>query len=193
MINEKLAVPLSPPFSPRMSNQTAKAEDYAWQQVQTTPLSNPAAAQPHPGDVSSLGPLQDPQPTAAEETHHARPPLRAHKSFPYALAPSNSLTHDAESANTSNVPFERLTEKMLSQGSAPNTNVNLPQATFGGSAPTSPIGRLTPHSGEGAAGEEAVEDEDLEFGTAEAGDEEERPPMTAAELRAQKRKMKRFR
>ncbi|KAK3060374.1 hypothetical protein LTR53_020130, partial [Teratosphaeriaceae sp. CCFEE 6253] len=72
---------------------------------------------------------------------------------------------------------------------------NLPAATFGGSAPTSPAGgRLTPNSPGGDLDDEQLEDEEMAYGTADQGEEgEERPPMTAAELRAHKRKMKRFR
>jgi len=38
-----------------------------------------------------------------------------------------------------------------------------------------------------------MDDEDLEGEVGEQDDEEDKPPMTAAELRAHKRKMKRFR
>ncbi|TKA77853.1 hypothetical protein B0A55_05165 [Friedmanniomyces simplex] len=82
-------------------------------------------------------------------------------------------------------------ERVTNQGPQPVGTSNLPAATFGGSAPTSPVGRLTPNSPGG--GDEQLEDEEIGFGTAEQGEEEDRPPMTAAELRAHKRKMKRFR
>ncbi|TKA49440.1 hypothetical protein B0A54_00106 [Friedmanniomyces endolithicus] len=92
-----------------------------------------------------------------------------------------------------NVPLSppNSPQRVTNQGPQPVGTSNLPAATFGGSAPTSPVGRLTPNSPLGD--DEQLEDEEIGFGTAEQGEEEERPPMTAAELRAHKRKMKRFR
>jgi len=84
-------------------------------------------------------------------------------------------------------------EQLMSQGPQPVGSSALPPATFGGSAPTSPAGRLTPHSPNLGRADEHMEDEDLDGEGGEHDDDEDRPPMTAAELRAQKRKMKRFR
>ena len=81
----------------------------------------------------------------------------------------------------------------MAQGPQPAGSADLPPATFGGSAPTSPAGRLTPHSPPGGLGDEQMDDEDMQGGALEPDDDEDKPPMTAAELRAQKRKMKRFR
>ena len=52
---------------------------------------------------------------------------------------------------------------------------------------------MTPHSPEDQQGDDQGEGEEMDFETADQGSEEGRQPMTAAELRAQKRKMKRFR
>jgi hypothetical protein len=70
--------------------------------------------------------------------------------------------------------------------------------TFGGSAPASPVSRLTPPSLSGEKSDEHehelehddFQDADILSGD---GDDEQKPAMSAAELRAQKRKMKRFR
>ena len=103
------------------------------------------------------------------------------------------MQQDGNQDQTEPRALAEFREQVTSQGPQPVGTSDLPPATFGGSAPTSPIGRLTPHSGEGPAGEEALDDEDMGFGAGDGLEEEERPPMTAAELRAQKRKMKRFR
>jgi len=81
----------------------------------------------------------------------------------------------------------------MSQGPQPVGTSALVPATFGGSAPTSPSDRLTPRSPAAAHHDEQMDDEDLEGEVGEQDDEEDKPPMTAAELRAHKRKMKRFR
>lgn len=86
-------------------------------------------------------------------------------------------------------------ERVLSQGPQPTASADLAQPTFGGSAPASPVERLTPKSQETAMGhdEALLEDEEMDIEGGAQEEEGERPPMTAAELRAHKRKMKRFR
>lgn len=76
----------------------------------------------------------------------------------------------------------------------------MPSVTFGGSAPASPVSRLTPpspHDGlngdkNDMQGDEIIID-DREDVSEETSKDEEKPLISAAELRAQKRKMKRFR
>lgn len=112
-----------------------------------------------------------------------RPSIRSHKSFPYLL---DSKSHLISSANS--LPTVDEIEQH-----------DLPNITFGGSAPTSPISRLTPPSTNDGNVEEKVEnegddiilDEKDELLDSDANEEEK--PMTAAEIRAAKRKMKRFR
>jgi hypothetical protein len=58
---------------------------------------------------------------------------------------------------------------------------------------SSPAGRLTPRSGDVVHADEQLEDEDLDMMIGDDEDSEGKLPMTAAELRAHKRKMKRFR
>ncbi|PPJ58570.1 hypothetical protein CBER1_06678 [Cercospora berteroae] len=65
-----------------------------------------------------------------------------------------------------------------------------------GSAATSPRDRLTPRSPASLSRDQHDDDDEIEdFGgeDQEDDDDTEKPPMTAAEIRAQKRKMKRFR
>ncbi|KAK1079809.1 hypothetical protein LTR33_006078 [Friedmanniomyces endolithicus] len=153
-----------------MSGVPAKTDEYQWQHTPILSYPPLASATILPQPALPSDPLRDPRQSLRDWN---RPPLRSHKSFPYSLA----LAH-----------FE---ERVTNQGPQPVGTSDLPAATFGGSAPTSPVGRLTPNSPGGD--DEQLEDEEIGFGTAEQGEEEERPPMTAAELRAHKRKMKRFR
>jgi hypothetical protein len=112
-----------------------------------------------------------------------RPTIRSHKSFPYLL---DSKSHISNSTNS--LPTVDEIEPH-----------DVPAVTFGGSAPTSPISRLTPPSTHDGNVEEKVEDDgddiilDEKDETADSDANDEDKPMTAAEIRAAKRKMKRFR
>jgi len=109
------------------------------------------------------------------------------------LGPSSRLPHDESNDAPTGPELDDYKERLTAQGPQPGGSSALPPATFGGSAPTSPAGRLTPHSPPGDQGDEPMDDEDLEGEGGEMDEEEGKPLMTAAELRAQKRKMKRFR
>lgn len=123
-----------------------------------------------------------------------RPMLRTHRSFPYTIRPSgHSLhpsNHSLDGSGGSPAPQrERITISKLEE----LDSGELSNVTFSGSAPASPVSRLTPPS---PCGEKSDEHEDIhEVGTlsGDGGEDEQNPPISAAELRAQKRKMKRFR
>ena len=190
MIHERLRVPLSPPSSPRMSDAVPKSSGYQWQQAPPLATLQPlsiAQSHLHSGPNGLAGEPLQPISTLS------RPPLRTHKSFPYSLGPSSRLSNNAQTTQTDGPTLTEFKEVLTSQGPQPVGNADLPPATYGGSAPTSPAGRLTPNSPGGGPDDDIMDDEEIGFGTAEQGDDEKRPPMTAAELRAQKRKMKRFR
>jgi hypothetical protein len=113
-----------------------------------------------------------------------RPLIRTHKSFPYLLDSKGHLNNGSDSPS----------------GLDETEQHEIPNVTFGGSAPTSPISRLTPPSTHDSANVEKIEDQDDDLILDEKEDydegeamDEERAPMTAAEIRAAKRKMKRFR
>lgn len=113
-----------------------------------------------------------------------RPLIRSHKSFPYLLDGKNHLNSGSDSPS-------RLDEI---------ESHDLPAVTFGGSAPTSPISRLTPPSTHDGVNMEKIEDQeddsildDKDDGCDSDGKDGDRPPLSAAEIRAAKRKMKRFR
>ncbi|KAK5722138.1 hypothetical protein LTR17_014411 [Elasticomyces elasticus] len=189
MIKGKPTVPLSPPTSPRMSNAPGTTDKYHWQH---TPVSSypPPLFAPQPIQPAPVGALLDERRQPQGDSD--RPSLRSHKSFPYSLGPSSRPQQEGGQLEAGGPTLVEFAERVTTQGPQPVGTSNLPPATYGGSAPTSPAGRLTPNSPGGGPGDE-LEDEEMGFGTAEQGDEEDRPPMTAAELRAHKRKMKRFR
>ncbi|CAE7216349.1 hypothetical protein PTNB73_08015 [Pyrenophora teres f. teres] len=111
-----------------------------------------------------------------------RPSMRSHKSFPYLLDGKSHLN----SGSTTPLGHDEIEHH------------DVPNVTFGGSAPTSPISRLTPPSTNDGNNAEKLEDQDDDLILDDKDDEddfkdENRPPMSAAEIRAAKRKMKRFR
>ncbi|KAF2852169.1 homeobox-domain-containing protein [Plenodomus tracheiphilus IPT5] len=178
MVDGNFIIPLSPPCSPRMSAYSTTSADNEWQSSDIRTLEH---TPPH--SDSDMAMLQ------AEVAGHnfdlKRPLIRSHKSFPYLLDNKSHLSSGANSPS-------RLDE--IEQHDVPNV-------TFGGSAPTSPISRLTPPSTHDGLGmEEKMEDQDDDLildekddGGDSDGKDDERPPLSAAEIRAAKRKMKRFR
>lgn len=185
MLTERPTAPLSPPTSPRMSDTPGKATDYDWQApsylTTASQTSREEGAHGYERLTSTQGHVDD-------ETR-----LRSHKDFSYALGPSSRVSHDP----TSN-PKQDSNESSHGQhlvGSVPQAvgSGDLQSAAFGGSAPTSPSGRLTPQSGE-HHDEQMLDDIDEDdLGPPEGDDGVDKTKMTAAELRAHKRKMKRFR
>ena len=150
---------------------------------------------PHVEDAGSFSNVPAQDSTVVEQTQRMRPPLRIHKSFPYSLSPSSHSQDDAVQNNSSTSGLEGFNEKVLSQAPQSTGSAILQQATFGGSAPTSPVAQLTPNTPKAKQDDLSMEDEEMDFDVTEEEEEgeAERPPMTAAELRAHKRKMKRFR
>lgn len=173
MIDGGFIVPPSPPTSPRnLACGTTTAEN-EWHSS-----SNRAEEHTPPHSDCDMGVLQ------VEETNDTfdlkRPSIRSHKSFPYLLDSKSHLNNTLSTVDEIE-PHD------------------LPAVTFGGSAPTSPISRLTPPSTHDGTNEEKIDDdgddiiidEKDEGVDSDANDDEK--PMTAAEIRAAKRKMKRFR
>jgi len=182
MVDGNLFIPLSPPSSPRMSAYSTSAADNEWQSSDIKSLDNPSAHSD--SDMALLH---------AEVNGHnfdlKRPLLRTHKSFPFALTGKHHNGNVSPSR-------ERVTMSSIDEVES----ADIPTVTFGGSAPASPVSRLTPPSPHDGMHEDDSKVQGDEIITEEKdeddGDlvkEEEKPPMTAAEIRAQKRKMKRFR
>ncbi|KAK5169472.1 uncharacterized protein LTR77_005448 [Saxophila tyrrhenica] len=181
-----------------MSDTDAKLNEYQWQPAQGALLTTTALPQNAFLSEASLSNASGaPRPARGAQGQQAvqqmRPPLRSHKSFPYSLGPS-SRSQDGSHQDPKNTnAMADFKERVVSFGPQPTGNSALPQPSYGGSAPTSPVGRLTPNSPNEEQDDAQMEDEDMESDAAEEGEGEERQPRTAAEIRAQKRKMKRFR
>lgn len=195
MIDKIPTVPLSPPTSPRMPDEVAKVNQHQWQHESRTsqerlePVPLPLTAQQ---SIVARKKTQPPLLCTTEPLKLERPSLRSHKSFPYSLEGANRLQDDFTRLQPNTDPLGDFTRAQ--EDSATTASPDLRRTNVGASAPTSPVSRLTPHSPAGDNDGINMEDEDIEL---EAGEQEEggadRPPMTAAELRAYKRKMKRFR
>ncbi|KAF2396211.1 homeobox-domain-containing protein [Trichodelitschia bisporula] len=175
-------IPLSPPTSPRMNPYHHSEVESSWQQqqpkvIETTPDSSDGHMGLSHGDSPDL---------------MEKPMLHSHKSYPYPLQTS------------SNSMQQPNTPPLNSSGGSPNTAApeglgitgltdvgnDMPSVSFGNSAPTSPMSHMTPTSPR-----DGDEHQDLNGLNIHMDDVKEKDdkPMTAAEIRAQKRKMKRFR
>ncbi|KAF2871899.1 hypothetical protein BDV95DRAFT_492933 [Massariosphaeria phaeospora] len=185
MVDGNLFIPLSPPSSPRMSAYSTTPADNEWQASDIKALDT--TSPPHSdGDMALLH---------VEVTGHSfdlkRPLLRTHKSFPYPLDNKHHI-NGMDSPSRERISISNLEDL----DSADMSNV-----TFGGSAPASPVSRLTPPSPHDVLNcdkhdsqdDEIIMDEKDEEKSDECGKSEDKPPISAAELRNQKRKMKRFR
>lgn len=185
MVDGNLFIPLSPPSSPRMSAYSTTPADNEWHSSDIKPLDTTSAHSE--GDMALL---------QAEVNGHGfdlkRPLLRTHKSFPYAALDGKHLGSGSDSPTRDRISMSNIDEIDSNE---------IPAVTFGGSAPASPVSRLTPPSPHDATNGEDVKVQGDEIITEERDDmmeeapeeNKDKPPMTAAEIRAQKRKMKRFR
>jgi hypothetical protein len=188
MLTERPTAPLSPPTSPRMSDTPAKATDYDWQAPSYLTTASQTSREEGAHGYERLTPTQGH--VDDESQLHSR----SHKGYPYSIGPSNRVSNETTSSSKdSNEPGH--VQQLAGTGSQPTGAGNTQTAAFGGSAPTSPSGRLTPQSGENTQHDEQMLDDidEDDLGPAEGDDEVDKSKMTPAELRAHKRKMKRFR
>ncbi|KAF2167907.1 hypothetical protein M409DRAFT_53856 [Zasmidium cellare ATCC 36951] len=182
MVNERFTVLLSPPNSPRMSDATAKADDYYSQYA------------PHSAQYLPRGSIQHGQAGVHDDNREhpydqARHSLRSYKSSPYALGPSTQLGYQGNH----NDPHHGYQDRMIPQGPQPVRAADSEQTTGAVSTASSPTDRLTPRSESAHAKDPHDDDDVIDIGGEDPDEEGEKVPMTAAELRAAKRKMKRFR
>ncbi|EME41827.1 hypothetical protein DOTSEDRAFT_74027 [Dothistroma septosporum NZE10] len=170
MVNERFSLLLSPPSSPRMSDAEAKTAQY-YNQYASYPLQNYSALSAQQDHKSRESPTNF--------CDAARPGLRSYKSVPSSLRHTSTERVDESYGPPSVV-------SMSSAGQVPTTS--------GHSAPDSPADQLTPRSDANSARDQQDDDDEvIDIGGDDHDDETENRPMTAAELRAAKRKMKRFR
>jgi hypothetical protein len=182
MVDGNLFIPLSPPSSPRMSAYSTTPADNEWQSSDIKSLDATAHAD---GDMALLQ-----AEVAGHDFDLKRPLLRTHKSFPYTLESKHHHSNGDDDSSRDRISMSNIDE----------LDAGMPTVTFGGSAPASPVSRLTPpspHDGingdkNDPQGDEIII-EDKEDDDGQVGKDDEKPPISAAELRAQKRKMKRFR
>jgi hypothetical protein len=189
MLTERPTAPLSPPTSPRMSDTPAKATDYDWQAPSYLTTASQTSREEGAHEFERVTPTQG---NVGDESQlHSR----SHKGYPYSTGPSSRVSHETTSTTKPDSNEPSHTQQVVGSGSQPTGDRDLPTATFGGSAPTSPSGRLTPQSGENTQHDEQMLDDidEDDLGPAEGDDEVDKSKMTPAELRAHKRKMKRFR
>jgi hypothetical protein len=183
MVDGNLFIPLSPPSSPRMSAYSTTTAENEW----------------HSSDIKSLDPTSaqsdsDMALLQAEVSGHnfdlSRPLLRTHKSFPYTIDSKHHHNNGSNSPSRERISMSNIDEL---------DSKDMPTVTYGGSAPASPVSRMTPPSPQDDLndkndpdGDEIITEDRDDMGD-DAGKDDDSKPMSAAELRAQKRKMKRFR
>jgi hypothetical protein len=179
-------IPLSPPSSPHMAYGTDQTES-DWKRGIEGALINSAE------EANSMPLLNTDVSSPSHLDAHKRPMLKTHKSFPFALKTSGlSLNGNTGLSHSSSpVSQERITISNIEEEVIPATD--MPTVTYGGSAPASPVSRLTPPSPVGAKKEEQMDTDQLSFDDEPNDDQDQKPALSVQELRAQKRKMKRFR
>ena len=186
---------LSPPVSPHMSPLSSHSTSSSWHDSNLKlqdPMESSGSCStfptPSPGSGTPITPVD------------AKPSLpRSHPSFPYSIGTTGDgqnivngggFRHNSESSCTSE-PFKSELSEV--------NDSDLALSKQSGSPSCSPRNRLTPNSTD--ADHEEVHGQTNEGSSANAGqpdDGEEKnengeQPKTAAERRAEKRKMKRFR
>lgn len=186
MVNERFTVPLSPPNSPRMSDRAAKTNDYYSQYAPHSTQHIPRSSIQH-GQVSGHEQNRD---YPYDQPRH---PLRSYKSSPYVLGQSTSLGYQGSHDDSNHLSTEGFHGRMVSHGHQPVRTTDSQPTTGAVSSASSPTDRLTPRSESAHAKEQHDDDEVIDVGGDDQDDEAEKVTMTAAELRAAKRKMKRFR
>lgn len=186
MVNERFTVLLSPPNSPRMSDAAAKTNDYYSQYAPHSTQYHPRSSIQH-GQVSSHDESRD---HAYDPGRHS---LQSYKSSPYVLGQSSHLGYQGSHDGSNTPTVEGFHERMLPQGPQPVCTADSQPTTGAVSAASSPTDRLTPRSESAHTKEQHDDDEVIDIGPDDQDDEAEKVPMTSAELRAAKRKMKRFR
>lgn len=161
-----------------MSDATAKADDYYSQYA-------PHSAQYQPRGSIQHGHMSTHDDGREHPYDQGRHSLRSYKNSPYGLEPSTQLGYQGGQHD----PNQNYQDRMLPQSAQPVRTADS-QPTTGASSPTD---RLTPRSESAHAKEHHDDDDVIDLGGDDPDEEGEKVPMTAAELRAAKRKMKRFR
>ncbi|THX19404.1 hypothetical protein D6D17_01343 [Aureobasidium pullulans] len=182
MLQGKIIEPLSPPSSPRMSAQDYKPALPGWQ---AHPDHQPSFGQGYSHAPSQYQTPQEPMPNSHVLSAPQGPSLRSYKTSPYPLNAQYSAGSTAPGAYAQHASSEGKPHATSQANTGPG------QQTLGESLPGSPSSHMSPHS-QGIDPDDEIADDD-DDASGEADDGENKVPMTAAEIRNQKRKMKRFR
>jgi homeobox domain-containing protein len=172
-------IPLSPPTSPRLSTFQSEQVEASWQEPKESQIENQDSQ-------NNMSLVQTEIPSLTLDT---KPMLRSHKTFPYTLRAAGHQP-DTPPLNSSDGSPNTANPEDLSANLGDVPTNEIPQVSFGGSVPNSPLGSLSPTSpimdddGNEVNGLNITLDPDMDT---------EKKPLSAAEIRAQKRKMKRFR
>lgn len=186
MLPNRITGPLSPPTSPRMSGQDTKPSDSIWR-VQQTPTTNLYS---QGFESHSLDPLSYTLPPFGTADAQQRSQSLHHGIVTHPNEGVREPQHLG--AASSDVKSERHDEGYAAITGGYSTNNPYTASGASGSAdPMSSHGLKPPSPGDQDQLDQD-EDDDLED-MEDPGDDESKPPMTAAELRQHKRKMKRFR
>jgi Homeodomain len=164
-------IPISPPTSPHLSGYQSESIESTWAEP---PKSLEATHVPE----SNMTLVHSEIPNLTLDT---KPMLRSHKTYPFPMGAgvpdTPPLNGSDESPNTAN-------PEDLSSG-LEMPSADLSSATFG--SPDSPLDHMSPGDDDDLDGDLGL---NINLGEDENG---EKRTLSAAELRAQKRKMKRFR
>lgn len=187
----------SPPTSPRMSGFSPNQSGGSWQSHHLKP--NPASFTPN-GDAI---PTTNAESTNGTNLTGGQPPplLRSYRSSPFLFdTATQSVNHSHEQNGESGliVASNSNPEPAEAAAAVGNNNQNsISNIKGASSAPASPVSGHSHVSPKAESFEDpSNEFQELDFDVEDDEDGEQlgiKPEMTAAEIRAQKRKMKRFR
>jgi hypothetical protein len=175
-----------------MSQYHAESVDSAWQEHQNKQLeATPDSTTGEMALVHSSMPGLDMDP-------NRKPLLRSHKSFPYTLRTSGANVHEPDTPplnSSDGSPTSINPEGLGIAGLSDPQQSEMATVTFGGSAPASPMSNLSANSPgkDGSHDQQDLNGLNIDMDDLTEEREDNSKPMTAAEIRAQKRKMKRFR
>ncbi|KAF2425254.1 hypothetical protein EJ08DRAFT_404617 [Tothia fuscella] len=184
-------IPLSPPTSPRISQYHTESADNSWQDHKVQPLE--ATPDSATGEMALVRPSMP----GLDLDANRKPLLRSSKSFPYPLLTSGTNIHEPDTPplNSSDGSPTSINPDGLGISNLDTSHhQDMAIITFGGSAPASPMSNMSADS----PNKDGHDQQDLNGLNIDMDDlteerEDNSKPMTAAEIRAQKRKMKRFR
>ncbi|CZT16069.1 uncharacterized protein RCC_01909 [Ramularia collo-cygni] len=188
MIDNRLRVPPSPPYSPRMSDSVRTAEHYS--QQATLVHARPEYRQCRESAIAGAGYSDDVSAYSHDPTEAS---LRPYKTFNYSPGSSGGPCSQYNIDPYTQVQLGSRQKSKSSQALRHMGSTDVRSAAHGISTSASPVDRLTPHSPDNSVHDQQDDDDLIDSAGEDQDEGSEKIQMTAAELRAHKRKMKRFR